>query len=44
MMNPATASEYSTIAVLTIVGATPKVPTIPPTETGSALTFHDICA
>jgi hypothetical protein len=30
--------------VLTIVGATPKVPTIPPTETGSALTFHDICA
>jgi hypothetical protein len=41
---PATASEYSTIPVPTVVGGTLKLCTMPPIETGSAATLNDMIA
>src|SRR5262249_26402883 len=42
MMNPETPSEYSTIAVPTVVGGVLKLSTIPPIDTGMAATLKDI--
>ena len=41
---PATASEYSTMPVPTVVGGTLKLCTMPPIATGNAATLKDISA
>ena len=42
MTKPATASEYITMPVAMVVGGTPKLATMPDSETGSAATLKDI--
>src|SRR5262249_20689936 len=42
MTKPATASEYITMPVATVVGGTPKLATMPPSATGSEATLYDI--
>src|SRR5512132_858664 len=44
MTKPATASEYSTMPVPTVVGGTLKLWTMPPMETGSDATLNDMIA
>ena len=44
MTKPATASEYMTMPVPTVVGGTPKVWTMPPIETGREATLNDMIA
>ena len=44
IVKPATPSECATIALTTTVGAVPNSALMPPTETGRALMFQDICA
>src|SRR5262249_17582585 len=44
MMNPETPSEYSTIAVPTVVGGVLKLSTIPPMDTSRADTLKEISA
>src|SRR5262249_15117500 len=44
MMNPETPSEYSTIAVPTVVGGVLKLCTIPPMDTSRADTLKEISA
>ena len=44
MTRPATASEYITIPVATVVGGTLKLCTIPPIATGKEATLNDINA
>ena len=44
MTKPATASEYRTMPVPTVVGGTLKLLTMPPIETGSAATLNDMIA
>ena len=42
MTKPATASEYITMPVATVVGGTLKLSTMPPMATGSDATLNDI--
>ena len=42
MTKPATASEYMTMPVATVVGGTSKLFTMPPSETGSEATLKDM--
>jgi hypothetical protein len=44
MTKPATASEYMTIPVPTVVGGTPKLRTMPPIATGKEATLNDMIA
>ena len=44
MTRPATASEYITMPVATVVGGTLKLWTIPPIATGKEATLNDISA
>ena len=44
MTKPATASEYMTIPVPTVVGGTPKLWTMPPIATGKEATLNDMIA
>ncbi len=38
----ATARPYTTMVELMVVGGTPKSPTMPPSDTGSAVTLNDM--